>query len=83
MFRLALEISHFFAVLSFWMDLIGVLLARQRVGDYTDGEVSGHIGNALWLAFGAMVSCFSLQEPSGGHLSRHPHTVRCKHTPNL
>jgi hypothetical protein len=51
------------------------VLARQRVGDYTDGEVSGHIGNALWLAFGAEVSCFSLQEPSGRHVSRHPHTL--------
>ncbi|GFZ42451.1 hypothetical protein JCM24511_00166 [Saitozyma sp. JCM 24511] len=41
--RYALGISHLITIFAFWLDLIVILLARQRVGDYTDGEVSGHM----------------------------------------
>jgi hypothetical protein len=50
-------------MVSFWLNLIVVLLAHQRIGDYTDGEVSGQIGNALWIALGSPVGYIVILHP--------------------
>ena len=41
--------------IAFWLDLALILVARKRIGDYTDGAFSGHIGNALWIALAGAV----------------------------
>jgi hypothetical protein len=40
--------------LAFFLDLAVVLIARNKVND--QANITAHIGNALWMALGGMVS---------------------------
>jgi len=44
------------AWLVWFLDLALVLVARKRINNLTDGALTGHIGNAVWMGLAAAVS---------------------------
>jgi hypothetical protein len=53
---LTLFLSSLAGWIAFALDLALVLVARNRINDYTEDVFSGHIGNAVWLALAGAVS---------------------------
>jgi hypothetical protein len=49
-------LGAFFGWIAFWINLAFVINSRSRVQNYTDGVWTGHIGNAFWLSFGAVLA---------------------------
>jgi hypothetical protein len=43
------------AWLVWFLDLALVLVARKRINDYSNGALTGHIGNAVWMGLAAAV----------------------------
>jgi hypothetical protein len=51
-------------LIAFWINLGFVLNSRSHITNYTGGVWTGHIRNAFWLSFGAVMAlslatCFS------------------------
>jgi hypothetical protein len=44
------------AWLVWFLDLALVLVARKMINSFTDGALTGHIGNAVWMGLAAAVS---------------------------
>lgn len=54
---ITLMLASLMAWLVWFLDLALVLVARKRINSFTNGALTGHIGNALWLGLAAAVSC--------------------------
>jgi hypothetical protein len=55
---ITLLLAAMIAWLVWFLDLALVLVARNRINDYTNEALTGHIGNGLWLGLAGAVSCF-------------------------
>jgi hypothetical protein len=52
---ITLLLSALMAWLVWFLDLALVLVARKRINDYSNGALTGHIGNAVWMGLAAAV----------------------------